>query len=503
MNAQGLSVTFGRRDFLAPQDSRGTQPVSGLDWTVRELNWRAVGGPWSAVLEARAAEPGGLARLRGLVDLLRCAAQVCDRSGSPAWWGYISAVEIHHHGASVRWDLAQMANRVAAAYWGLGPVSYQGERLGTGFLDDLASQRIYGVKEQVYTLGASTLAEASAYRAAMLKQNALPRPQPSPQGEGLYARVECRGWWETLDWRFYADGRGRVGYLEIGGLARSVGAEPSCTQVAQMFTPGAESWRVSEIWLYCAAVGTPADTLEVSITPGTGGLPGAAALCRGTPTTRLPGAFAWVRFTLDAQPVLQAGETYALVVRRTGPLDGLNYPAVRMDQRAGWPGGRALILNGGWHEPDPACDLNFLVVGEEQTTTQLDRMVSAGGQFLNRRRIEPASGVYGRLYRDGSRRAREEIEELLRTGTASGTRLLANVDVRRDLRIYAQPGETSAALRLGEGGQPLRANGRVIELHEQPAGQWVQLGEMSGSGARAVFVESAAWDGQKFTLHRA
>lgn len=108
-----MDVLFDQRDF-----SPRSQP--DIAWQVEELTWHAVGGPDTARLRADfsaqpLADPAHWFG-RGLLDLLRCPLQVLDETGMPAWWGYVSRLEIIWQGVSVAWDLDQLANRVGVAY---------------------------------------------------------------------------------------------------------------------------------------------------------------------------------------------------------------------------------------------------------------------------------------------------------------------------------------------------------------------------------------------------
>ena len=61
-------------------------------------------------------------------------------------------------------------------------------------------------------------------------------------------------------------------------------------------------------------------------------------------------------------------------------------------------------------------DLNFAVMGLEETSDQIDRMAGIEGQFLSGVRIMESSGVQHLLWRELRLTCREEIENLQQEG---------------------------------------------------------------------------------------
>ena len=114
-----MDVRFYARDF-----SKMMYPTM-VKWTVQNLRWRAVGGPDSAKLRADVGRVGDVGRLWRLLEWLRCGVVVYDGI-SPAWWGYISAVELHAGRRVLRLDLESMANDVAISYNSQGPIGAGG-----------------------------------------------------------------------------------------------------------------------------------------------------------------------------------------------------------------------------------------------------------------------------------------------------------------------------------------------------------------------------------------
>jgi hypothetical protein len=80
--------------------------------------------------------------------------------------------------------------------------------------------------------------------------------------------------------------------------------------------------------------------------------------------------------------------------------------------------------------------LNFAILEREETTAQIEKMGSMGGQFLNGVRIKETSGVQYLLWRDLRLTCREEIENLLQVGTVDGSKLNAMVDAERNLVVW-------------------------------------------------------------------
>lgn len=491
-----ITVNIGKRDFS------GGLLVGGLAWVVDRLNWRAVGGPWSAHLRAYSARVGELWNLAGL---LRCPLTVTGETG-PAWWGYISTVEIHDQGRVVRVSLDEMFNSVGAEYSDFSPTEPNGagRRMVTAFVSDNQSILTYGTKERVFGMGAALPSDAAAYAATMLAQHKGPmvtyvsdqRSAASFQPEA-YAVVECRGWWETLDWQFYSDSRGLSGQ-GLSGKEQPVGAAAANTRFAWHFP--ASGWSANEVWIRARKVGNPADGLKVELCADASGAPSAVIATQTLGAGSIGSEWDWVRFVFSA-PGLLAGPDIWLVVSRSGGLDGGNYYSVSLNEADPLPGQNSLLWNGSAWVSLGTMDPAAYVVGVEETSLQISRLLaSSAAQFLSGARVEVSSGVNARMWRDGSERARAVAESFLGVGTSAGRRLLARVEADRTARVFAQPDAAAAQLYLDAGGQVNHADGRALDLAEWPAGGWARVGELSAvgdlygaAGLGAVFVEACTW----------
>lgn len=485
-----LTVTFERHDFSGPV------LTNGLRVAVERMDWRAVGGPWSARLRVWSSSPEW-----PLLDgyLLRCGVTIFDDLG-PAWWGYVRVYEFHDGARRIRVDMERMANDVTVRYRMPSPDPAGGELAWTAPAEDAQSVAMYGRKARVFPMGAASPAQADAYRAAMLQSYAFPQrttglSSANRAGEqSPYAILECRGWWETLDWLYYRDPRGRIGN-PVTGSDLALTAAGAGQAAAQSFNAGAEGWTLTEIWLRVGKQGLPTDGLRAELLSSLG--PPAVVL-RGVsiPGAQIPNERGWVRFALPPT-ALAANTTYYVRACREGS-GAENFFRLSVDHRCSDPGGSLKLWNGSaWVDSLPDGDLTFMACGTAEQGSIARRMLGGPpngcGQFLRGVQMETSFGFDGAPYRDGRTRGRAEIEALLRQGTQDGTRVLARVEPDRWARLYPQPADGEAQITLFPGGALTWRGGRPVRCSEQPAGRWALLGDTG----EAVFIETCAWDTER------
>lgn len=215
----GITVQIGNKDL-----SGGILPT-GLDLTVTRYSNHAVGGPYMAEIEAQGSEYA----LWSLVNMLRCPVEIYSAHTVPVWWGYIHEIEIRLKRLTVGVSLSDLYNRVAVAYSYAEPGEVSvGERRTTAWKQDDESVREYGIKELLYTTSGSTPDHALAARDMLLTQKARPvqviEIHASDQSPG--ARITCRGWWETLEWRYYQ----QSGTAEIDTAVQAQAIAEECGQ---------------------------------------------------------------------------------------------------------------------------------------------------------------------------------------------------------------------------------------------------------------------------------
>lgn len=194
-----LAVHFLNRDFSEPL----VTPV-GLTYVVTFYSWHAIGGPQFASITVYGSERG----LWELVEKLRCPVEIEDARGEVVWWGYVATVRVRVNQLEFSVDLDTMFNRVAVAYSLIEPGSQTpGTRATTTWAQDDDSVEVYGSKELLVSLSGATTVQAEATRGAVLAARRYPVPGVEPSGaeeEGsLSATLQCRGWWQTLDWQYY------------------------------------------------------------------------------------------------------------------------------------------------------------------------------------------------------------------------------------------------------------------------------------------------------------
>ncbi len=484
----GFSIRFDSADFSGPL------ALDGVGWQVEQLRWRATGGPWDGRLRADCG--GSLERLWGLVDRLRCPVQVLDARG-PAWWGYASAVEINGPGGVMRVDLDSLANQVAVQYRDRSPDPWGGAAVSTAWASAADSMRRYGTRQWLATSGPAFAEEAQAQRDTLLKLHSWPeivnRPERGREAGPAFARVELRGWWQTLDWRYYSDPRGKVGNPALGS-SFNLGTSAVTARWAQRFTPGAEGWTANEVWLRLRKNGLPDDAVRLDLCQDGANLPGSSLAYGLASGPELPDERGWVSFTLNAPVRLSPGAAYWLQLTRTGAADANNAYVFSAGLNAPYPDGHLLYSANGWQACDPPADLSFVVQGVEDNGAILQRMLAQCGAFLTDTRLECFPGISSLPYREGSKRGRAEIEALL-MASAAGERLLARIDPDRTARVYTRPAPETARYQLDTAGCLRHLDGRPALLSDQPAGEWANLAGLAAPGAyKRIFIEECTWD---------
>jgi hypothetical protein len=493
----GWGVWFESRDFSRPL------PAVGLTFRVRRLTWSDEGGPQTGEVQAT----GDLPALESLVERLRCPVTVLDDYGAPAWWGYVHAVQIFLDGVTFRATLEGMANRVAVRWadedpqMGEAAQAYQHQ---TAWLDDLPSQRAFGVKEMIFSLGEASQAEAEAACRTHLMNRRLPQVQalPGERVERPYAVLDLRGWFDTLRWRFWSEPRGYVGNIESGGRETSFGHSPAVQRIAQSFSSGwAGGWELSEVWVKLWKVGAPTDQAVVSLCADQNGLPGAALASVSLSAGEIASEPAWVKVFFPGAVTLTGGTMFWVALARSGGVSATQYFGVRREEDARIPSGAFKVFNGSaWVNEATPGHLVMGVLGRQESTEQLAAIAgpAGGGQFLQGVRIRQASGVKAHLFRAGKWSALDEVRRLLSMGTASGEELLAQVSSERVLVVEKRPNPDQPALRISPGGEVVHLNGRRLLPGENPVGKWAVLDGLVRMDGKAgapevVYLTHAEW----------
>lgn len=189
-----MNVIFQNRDFS--EKTAQTELA-----TVNRLGWKAIGGPDKASLSM----PAGIDRWEAM-KLLRCPVRIYADDGSIVWWGFVSRVSVPHGEIKIGLTLDKMTNSVAVHYANL-PDGNQTPNSAplTTWANDFVSQAEYGIKERIYQLSQGNETQANARRDTLFSRNRYPVATVDLSGGTDQISIDCQGWWNTLDWRYYSD----------------------------------------------------------------------------------------------------------------------------------------------------------------------------------------------------------------------------------------------------------------------------------------------------------
>jgi len=367
-----------------------------------------------------------LNQLEQLLEGLGYGVDIVDDGGQVVWNGYVNSIEVQVGAVSMEINLDSFANRIAIRYIDLKPtVPWSREDGITSFVEDGVRVSQYGKKEWIGFLPNGTPDQALKAAMTWLKDKGeINKRLVLGENESNRVTYHLKGWWETLNWIYYQQKAGFVGHLDEGKSNCPFGNTSTSTKVAQKFVVPAGGMLTREVWLRIGKKLEPVDNVVVEIVADSAGNAGAG----------LTGGYNWIRFEVG-QANLTAGAAYWLVVRRSGAVNSAIYYMLATDDGMGYGSGELKAWNGSsWAVRSE--DLNFAVLGSEETSEQIERMAGVGGQFLNGIRIMEASGVQYLLWRELQLTCREEIENLLQVGAVDGRRLDAMVDAERNLVVW-------------------------------------------------------------------
>jgi len=416
---------------------RANHPASSLEglFALNTMRWALPGGARDAELVYRGTDIRD--HLEILLEGLGYGVDILDDSGQVVWNGFVNSIEVQLGAVSMEFNLDQFANRVAIRYIDLKPtVPWSREDGITAFVEDGVKVSQFGKKEWIGFIPNGTPGQALNAALTWLKDKAEIKKRLVLAGnESDRVIYHLKGWWETLGWIYYQQEAGFVGHLDEGKSNCPFGNTSTSTKVAQKFVVPAGGLLTREVWLRIGKKLEPDDNVLVELVADSGGNPGTTVLASGSAAgTGLTGGYNWIRFEVG-QVSLTAGAAYWLVVRRSGAVNSAIYYMLATDDAMGYAAGELKVWNGSsWGVRSE--DLNFAVLGSEETSEQIERMVGVGGQFLNGVRIMESSGVQYLLWRELRLTCREEIENLLQVGAVDGRKLDAMVDGQRNLVVW-------------------------------------------------------------------
>jgi hypothetical protein len=445
-----------------------------LEFEVERYSWFTFGGPKIASVIAT----GSRSDLFELVNHMRSPVEIVTEKGDVVWWGFLSNIQINWDAITFGVDLETMFNNVAVAY------TDQNIRYTTQWSGDAESIAEYGQKEILLSRSDTTETEALQQRDTYLAGSKYPVPTLSFGDEMTgSARIICLGWIFTLDWRYYENLSGKESYDITGKGGREIG-EDDRPIFAQAIQIGADvAWAATSIWLHVWKVGATEDNLVVSLKADSGGIPGATLASASVAPSEIETNAEWVEFVLNTAVTLNPGTTYWIHIAKAGTVvfEGPDYYMVDTNLNMGYPRGNPKYYNtnvNAWVDASHKGDLLFMVVGSQETTSQISTLVATCGEFLQGVIMEVDSGVDSNPYRDGDSPALYELEKLLMAGTSNSRRLLCEVTQNRWLRIYEEPAKPAAtrnSYALKENGELLMKNLTSLDQSHCLIAVWCHL----------------------------
>ena len=486
-------LVFQNRDFSPRLDRKD------LKFTVNSYSYEAIGG----CKEMSVTATGGELVLWDLINWLRFPVVKYNKVGSPVWWGYVHQVAVRQGALEVAASLDSMTNRVAVAYSYVAPGTQTvGTRKTTAWVDKAESQAEFGVKELLSSAAGLSDAGATARLNAILAAQAWPQggvtvnSSGMPRGrvrysgakKSLSATVTCKGWWQTLGWKYanvqpstLIDGS----YAATPGTQNMGSAAGNTKMMQQVVVGSSKAINALGAKVYIYKVGAPTDNVVVEIYGlDTSGLPTGSAMASGTLSgVSLQLTNTWTAIPFSTGINLAAYQKYGLVVRRSGANDGSNYYTLRVDTGLGYTDGFAKLWNGSsWVNPSPNCDLSFQLYLDNNVDSalQIADAVNAFGQFLTATDLEGYSGVLLSSYRNGTEAtALQVVTDLMAVGGPNGRRQLSWVDINRRVQIFEEPAlTTSPAYYMDSQGNVSGLGGIPIDNTMPPVGAWMRMKDL-------------------------
>lgn len=174
-----------------------------LNYQVERYSHAAIGGPKLAQINVT----GDELAIWEIIDYLRSPVSIHSDLGDCVWWGYVAEVAVTIGALEISVTIDSMRNRVATAYQDEATKA----RATTSWVSDSDSVTEYGTREMLYAISETDLAAAEGARNAILSQLRYPIPGISVKGQTAGENVPvsgvllCRGWWDTLDWKYYSN----------------------------------------------------------------------------------------------------------------------------------------------------------------------------------------------------------------------------------------------------------------------------------------------------------
>jgi len=481
-----------------------------VTFTAKSYSFSAIGGPKAADIEVSGIERG----LWELLEWLRCPVEIYDdEMKEPVWWGYLHSVDICVGNFRVGVSLDEMYNRLAAVYSYVPPgTNTVGTRATTAWIQNDDSVGYYGTKELLVSLSGSMTQAAEAKRNEVLEAKYKPRIafDFGQGGQVNTGKIRCKGWWNTLSWKYYSQISGKEN-CEDGTGTQNLGDAGANEQIAQSFViASATGYDLASIKIRVRKIGAPVDNLVVSLYTNSSGNPGSLLTSKTLPAASIGATADWVDFGFDPlggggyQELLPA-TTYWVVVNRSGSVDGSNYYQVDVNESLPYTSGSMKIWGGSsWGARIPDADMAFQVLGGEETTKQIQNIITTCGQFISGVTIDSRSNLITNQYRRGDNTALDELEELLETGVRGGRRLLVRVTDQREVIVKEEPAQSTSNVEFY-----LKRDGSIESIWDNPyiaqtcpVGCWGMLKDVLPSSLdlgrladpTLFFVEEATYD---------
>jgi hypothetical protein len=230
-------------------------------------------------------------------------------------------------------------------------------------------------------------------------------------------------------------------------------------------------------------------------------------------TANFDSAYDWIEFDLGSGAPLGTSTTYWIVLIPSFQEDEDDFYMVDGNESegynpTGWSAGQFKIYNGSWStwgdKSDGSyipMDMNFILLGEEETTDQIADMVT-DSNFLLDTDIVDASGINQNQWRNGDKTAKTEIEELLELGTSNDLRMLCRVAPNLHLEVWEEPVLNEEDFSISHDEIIFDQYGAIVPNSTCPVGMYLRYEDIIPENVNAdqlldigyVFVEKAEYD---------